>query len=126
MAGPGTEFQACDLGNVADGELERQFSECLHKVIDAFNEPSEYEASGHMLKAGISLNVTFSKHLETGAVLVAVNAGFKPPRRRAAVRAAFIQGDTMMVEDAVQLGLNVPTLTNVTPIDRAEGDESGE
>lgn len=124
MEAPGTNFEPVSLGNVADGELERQFMECINKVVEAFNEPAEYEPSGNMLKCSVSLGVTFQKHLETGAVLVAVSAAFKPPKRRAAVRAAFISNGVVLVEDAEQLGL-LEAPSNVTPIEAAaqSGDE---
>jgi len=128
MAGSGTEFEPVNLGNVGEGELERQFAECIHQVIAAFEEPHEYEPSGRSIKAKVKLDVEFSLHLETGAVLVGVRANFVPPKRRAALRAAFIKDGVVLVEDVEQLQLLDAGDNNVTPISAAgvTVEENGE
>ncbi len=119
MAEKGTDFEPVTLTNVAEGELERQFAECLNDVITAFEEQYEYEPSANTIRARVDMTVEFQKNLETGGVLVGVRAKYTAPKRRAAMRAAFIQNGTVLVESAEQMAL--PTeASNVTPITKSE------
>lgn len=124
-------FEPVSLANVADGELDRQFAECVSQVIAAFDEPFEYEPTGHTIKCKVPMIVEFSKSLETGAVLVGVRASFTPPKRRAAMRAAFVRDGEILVEQAMQGSLleSVESQGNVTNITKAAeggGDENDE
>jgi hypothetical protein len=128
MADNSDGFEAVSLANVADGELDRQFGECVTQVIEAFDEPFEYEPSGHQIKCKVAMVVEFSKSLETGAVLVGVRAAFTPPKRRAAMRAAFVRDGEILVEQAMQ-GTLLDSQSNVTNITKAAdggGDENNE
>ena len=104
MADNGTEFEPVTLSNVAEGELERQFQECLIQVMAALEEAYEYEPTGHMIKAKIPMVVEFSKSLETGVMLIGVRASYTPPKRKAALRAAFLKDGAILVEQAEQIG----------------------
>jgi hypothetical protein len=119
MVGNGTEFEPVTLGNVGEGELERQFSECVNSVVEAFDELQEYEPTSHQIKCKVQMTVEFTKNLETGAVLVGVRASYTPPKRRLALRAAFIKDGVVLVEDAEQLGLLDDPESNVRPISSA-------
>ena len=122
-------FEPVNLANVADGELDRQFSECVTQAIEAFDEPFEYEPTGHNIKCKVAMVVEFSKSLETGAVLVGVRAAFTPPKRRAAMRAAFVRDGEILVEQAQQGSLLNPgesqgNVTNITKAAEGGGDET--
>jgi len=128
MAESDDGFETVSLANVADGELDRQFTECVTQVIEAFDEPFEYEPAGHLIKCKVAMLVEFSKSLETGAVLVGVRAAFTPPKRRAAMRAAFVRDGQILVEQAMQ-GTLLDSQSNVTNITKAVeggGDENNE
>lgn len=117
--GLGTNFVEMNLGNVADGELETQFLEELEKVVEARANLPAYEPKGSTISCSIRCDVEFRFDLETGAVLVATSANFKPPKRKKVTRAAFMRDGRTLVEDAVQIGL-LDEPNNVRPISAVE------
>ena len=120
----GIEFEGVTLENIAEGELEREFQDVLPEVVAAFCEPEQFEHTNGIMTCKVPLELTFTRHAETGTVHVGVRAGFKPPKRREIVRAAFVRDGVILVEQAQQEEL--PMETNVTRLRAANGADSAQ
>lgn len=114
----GTEYIEINLGNVSDGELERQFCEEVAKVMDVKANLHEYAEKGSTVSCKVTMECEFVFHIETGAILVSTSANFKAPKRRGITRAVFMRDGQTLVENAVQQ--NLLDTSNVTQIESAK------
>lgn len=112
----GVPIEEAKLGNIAGGELEEQFADCMGQVVEAFGDLSRWQEKGKFVSCKVTMTAEFHQHLESGTTLCAVSAAFKPPGRKKHARQIFIRHGVPLVEAADQMEL--PELSdNVTPID---------
>lgn len=112
------EHEPIELGNICEGNLERQFAQCVDQVIEALNQPEEYEPTSHSIKCKIKMEVVFTLTLDSRSLLIDASAAFVPPKRLGAIRSGFIDSGVVLVEKAEQLKFP----DNVTPLgDQKEG-----